>query len=161
MPGNPYAIPRMQRNVVDVVLGAPVETGTSVRRFYIIFDVLVALLLAAAVVALIRAVRDARRRRPPRHRVLAVVGVPARAALAALVLGYPALIGYGWTAMGYWHPDLALALALVGGVVLATAVARVVWLLRTRASAPQAPPAQPAEAGLRPSPQRELTGVAR
>ncbi len=161
VPGNPYAIPRMQRNVVDVVLGAPVETGTSVFRFYIIFDVLVALFLGAAVVALIRAVRDARRRRTPRHRVRAVAGVPARAALAALVLGYPALIGYGWTGMRYWHPDLALALALVGGVVLATAVTRVVWLVRSRGAESQAPPARPSEADFRPSPQRELTGVAR
>ena len=33
----------MQRNVVDVLLGVPVETGTSVHRFYLIFDLVVVL----------------------------------------------------------------------------------------------------------------------
>jgi hypothetical protein len=161
VPGNPYAISRMQRNAVDVVLGAPANAGTSVRRFYIIFDLLVALLLAVAVASLARAVRAAKRRRPPRHRLRAAAGVPARVALAALALGYPALIGYGWTAMRYWHPDLALALALLGGLLLATAVVRVVWLLRSRVGAGPAPPPRPAEADSRPSPQPEVAGVAR
>ena len=143
VPGNPFAVPRMERNAVDVLLGAPVRTGTSVHRFYVIFDLVVALLLATAVMALVRAVRAAKRRRPPRHRRRAMAGVAARAVLAALALGYPMLTGYGWEAMGYWHPDLALALALLGGVTLAATVARAVWLQRSRWAAAREEPAAP------------------
>jgi hypothetical protein len=155
VPGNPAAISRMERNAVDVLIGAPVETGASVRRFYAIFDGVVALLLAGALVALFRALRDARRRRVPRHRIRAWAAVLARAAATALLLGYPMLTGYGWAAMRAWHLDLALALALVGGVMLAATVARVVWLWRTRAGAARPRPSLPAEELPAPTPPVE------
>jgi multisubunit Na+/H+ antiporter MnhB subunit len=108
----------------------------------------------AAVMAVLRAVRDAMQRRAPRHPVRALAGVVARVALAALILGYPALIGYGCTAMRFWHPDLAL----VGGAVLATAIARVVWLFRVRsATEPETRP--PAARADRPA-ERERIEVA-
>ena len=46
MPANPAAITRMQRNAVDVLVGEPVDTRTSCIRFDLIFDVIIALLLA-------------------------------------------------------------------------------------------------------------------
>ena len=131
VPGNPFAISRMQRNAVDVLLGAPVDTGTSVHRFYFFVDLVLALLAIAAAVGLVRALRSVKRARPPRHRRRAIAAVPLRILLAALVLGYPILIG-GWTATRYWFPDLALALAAIGATILATAALRLAWLLRTR-----------------------------
>jgi len=157
VPGNPAAITRMQRNAVDVLLGEPVNTGTSVHGFYLWFDAIAALLLAAALLGLARAGLALHRRLPARHRVRAIIGVPGRIALAAVVLGYPTLIGMGWTALRVWHPDLALTLAVVGAVVLATALVRLAWLIRTpsRAARPTAPPSDPAR-----SAERDLALVA-
>ncbi len=138
VPGNPAAITRMERNAVDVLLGERVRAGTSVRRFYLVFDLVAALLLAAALVGLARAVRDARRRRPTRHRRRKAAGIAGRVALAGFVLAYPALSGLGWTATRHWHPDLALVLAVLAVTILATAAVRIAWLRRTR-PAPSAP----------------------
>jgi CubicO group peptidase (beta-lactamase class C family) len=140
VPGNPAAITRMQRNAVDVLLGEPVNRGTSVHRFYFWFDVVAALLLAAALLGLARAVLALRGRLAPHHRVRAIIGIPGRIVLAAVVLGYPALIGVGWTALRSWHTDLALTLVIIGAVILSTALVRLVWLLRTRPRAVLAPP---------------------
>lgn len=137
VPGNPFAISRMQRNAVDVLLGAPVNTGTSVHRFYVYVDLVLILLLIAAVVGLVRALSSVRQARTSRHRRRSMAAVLLRLVLAALALGYPILIGFGWTAMRYWHPDLALALAAIGVTVLATAALRLAWLLRTRPGATQ------------------------
>jgi hypothetical protein len=139
LPGNPAAITRMQRNAVDVLLGEPVNSGTSVHRFYLIFDAVAALLLAAALLGHARAVLTLRRRVRPRHRVRAIIGLPARIALAAVLLGYPTLTGSGWTALRVWHTDLALTLAIIGAIVLATAGVRLTWLLRASTDEPLAP----------------------
>ena len=53
---------RISRNVVDVVVDEPVATGTSLRSFYAVFDVLVLGLLMAAGWGLHRAVRVLRSR---------------------------------------------------------------------------------------------------
>ncbi|MDX6679883.1 MAG: hypothetical protein QOE31_3935 [Solirubrobacteraceae bacterium] len=145
VPGNPAAITRMQRNAVDVLLDEPVNSGMSVHRFYLMFDLTAALLLAAALLGLTRAVLALRRRMRPRHRVLAIIGVPGRIAVAAVVLGYPALTGIGWTAMRVWHIDLALTLAVIGATVIATAGVRLTWLLRTPTSTHRAPAPPPAD----------------
>ena len=140
VPGNPAAITRMQRNAVDMLLAEPVNGGTSVHGFYLWFDAIAALLLATALLGLTRAVLALRRALPPRHRVRAMIGVPGRSALAAVVLGYPSLIGSGWPALRVWHTDLALTLALIGAIVVGTAVVRLAWLLRTRGRTPPPPP---------------------
>ena len=135
IPGNPVAITRMERNVVDALLGEPVDSGTPVRRFYLIVDLVLAVLLALGLVGLGRAVRDARQGRSHRRPVWAVLGVFTRFALAAFVFSYPLLTGLGWKAMRVWHPDLALALVVLCAVLLATAVLRGVLLARHRRSA--------------------------
>jgi CubicO group peptidase (beta-lactamase class C family) len=154
VPGNPFAISRMQRNAVDVLLGAPVNTGTSVHRFYVYVDLVLIMLLAAAAVGLVRALRGVRQARPPRHRRRSMAGVPLRLVVAALALGYPVLIGVGWTAMRVWYPDLALALAALGAMLLATAALRLAWLLRARPGAVAPPRSPPGELD-RPGPYRK------
>jgi hypothetical protein len=139
VPGNPFAVSRMQRNAVDVLLGEPVETGTSVHRFYLYVDLVLALLGIAAAVGLVRALLSVKRAHPPRHRRRAIAAVPVRVLFAALVLGYPSLIG-GWPATRYWFPDLALAAAGIGAAILATAALRLTWLLRTHSGRAHPPP---------------------
>lgn len=138
VPGNPTAIGRLERNVVDVLVGERPDTGTSVHRFYLVFDIVVLALLAAATVALTRSVRDVRTRRPPTHRSRSIVGMLGRVLLVGVALGYPLLTGLGWTATWAWHPDLALVLLVLGVLLAATTTVRLGWLLRTRPSV--APP---------------------
>lgn len=132
VPGNPAAIPRMERNAVDALIGEPVETGTTVRTFYLIFDLVMAALLALSILALFRAIRHARRNTQPRYRLLALVTIPLWLVAAGLFLFYPALTGYGSAAMLAWHPDLAFAVWLIGAVLAGVLVANIVWLTRTR-----------------------------
>jgi CubicO group peptidase (beta-lactamase class C family) len=134
VPGNPAAIPRAARNAVDALIGELVKTGTSVRTFYLVFDLVIAALLARSLLALYRAVRDIRRSSLPRHRALAIGAVPLRLLAAGLFIFYPTLIGFGHKALFAWHPDLALSVWIIGAVLLAVAVARIVWILRTRGS---------------------------
>jgi CubicO group peptidase (beta-lactamase class C family) len=132
VPGNPAAISRIERNAVDALIGEPVETGTTVRTFYLIFDLVMAAVLALSLLALFRAVRRARRRPQPRHRLLAIATIPLWLVAAALFLFYPALVGYGSAAMLAWHPDLVLAVWLIGAVLAGVVAAQSVWLTRTR-----------------------------
>ena len=135
VPGNPAAISRTQRNAVDALIGEPVDEGTSVRSFYLVFNLVLALLVVLSGVALFRAVRDARRMRPPRHRGLAIAAIPLWLVVAGLFIFYPALVGYGSAALLAWHPDLAASVWLIGALLAGVLVARVVWLARTRHSA--------------------------
>ncbi len=132
VPGNPFAIPRMERNVIDILVGESVETGTSVKTFYLVFDVLVALLLGLALLALVRAVRAARLLAAPRRRWLAIVAAAARGLVALIVLALPIVIGFGWRAIWSWHPDLGITCFLLGVMLMATTAIRVLWLVRTR-----------------------------
>ena len=135
VPGNPAAIPRMQRNAVDALLGERVTTGTSVRSFYVFFDLAVLLLVALSAFALYRAIRDVRSARPPTHRGLAIAAIPLWMVAAGVFIFYPAIVGYGSAAMLAWHPDLAVSVWLIGALLAGVLVSRVVWLARTRHSA--------------------------
>lgn len=139
VPGNPAAISRIERNAVDALVGEQVETGTTVRTFYLIFNLVMVALLALALLALFRAVRHARRGTAPRHRLLAIATIPLWLLAAGLFLFYPALAGYGSAAMLAWHPDLALSVWLIGAVLAGVVVAQVAWLTRTRSINPPAP----------------------
>jgi hypothetical protein len=106
-----------------------------VRSFYLFFDLAVLLFLALSAFALYRAVRDARRARPPARRALAIAAIPFWLVAAGVFIFYPAIVGYGSAAMLAWHPDLAAAVWLIGALLTGVLVARVVWLARTRHSA--------------------------
>jgi CubicO group peptidase (beta-lactamase class C family) len=138
IPGNPAAMDRASRNAVDALLGEPVE-GTSLKTFYVYFDLVVLLLFALAVYGLFRAARALRRHAPPRHRAKAFGGIAARAAAGGLLLAAPPLLAVGWSGAFLWSPDLALVALVLGGLLVVTALVRLVWLMRVRAP----PAAQP------------------
>ena len=131
IPGNPSAMDRTSRNAVDALLGEPVE-GTSLRTFYVFFDLVTLILIALAGFALYRAARAYRRREPPRHRVRAWVGVATRAVGGGLLLGAPVLLGLGWGGVFLFTPDLATVLLLLGLLLVAAALMRLAWLWRGR-----------------------------
>ena len=130
VPGNPAATDRISRNVVDVVVDEPVATGTSLRSFYAVFDVLVLGLWMAAGWGLHRAVRVLRRRAGPPRRLLASGGVLSRAVLVAALLVLPIWAGFGWSGLRVWAPDLWLVLLVLIALLTATAAVRLAGLAR-------------------------------
>jgi CubicO group peptidase (beta-lactamase class C family) len=132
VPGNPFIADRIARNVVHAALGQPVQELPSIRRFYLVFDLVVLLLLAAAGWGLLRALRAARHPARPRHPVRGWAGVLIRAlGVGALVLLTTS--SYGWRGLWTWVPDLALVIAGLVLLIAAAAALRVIGLLRTEA----------------------------
>jgi CubicO group peptidase (beta-lactamase class C family) len=129
VPGYPGSVDRVERNAVDALIGDRVEPGTSLRRFYLYFDLLALALLAAVAWPLARAARALRAHSRPRHRRLAVAGVLTYAGAGALLVAVPALT-LGWRASFLWQPDLATVIVLAGALLLATAALRLAALLR-------------------------------
>ena len=139
LPGYPAAVDRVERNAIDALIGDPVDTGTSLHRYYLYLDLIALALLAAAAWPLVRAVRALRTRTRPRHRWLAIAGVVTRAAGGVLLVALPAL-AFGWRASLLWQPDVFTVIVLLGALLLATAALRLATLLRR---APKVPPKQP------------------
>ena len=113
LPGYPAAVDRVERNAIDALIGDPVDTGTSLHRYYLYVDLIALALLAAAAWPLVRAVRALRTRTRPRHRWLAIVGVVTRAAGGVLLVALPAL-AFGWRASLLWQPDVLIFIVLLG-----------------------------------------------
>jgi hypothetical protein len=130
VPGSPAAPDRISRNVVDAVLGEPVDTGPSTTGFYVVFDLIALLLVGAALWGLWRAVKTLRRGGPPRRRLLATFGVVVRVMAIALLLLIPVAAGYGWAGARVWAPDLTLVLATLVALLIPVTALRLVTLLR-------------------------------
>ena len=137
LPGYPASVDRVERNAVDALIGDPIDTGTSLHRFYLYFDLIALALLAAAAWPVVRAVRALRTR--PRRRWLAIAGVVARAGGGVLLVALPAL-AFGWRASFLWQPDVFTLIGLIGALLLVTAALRLARLVRRSPRAPQAGP---------------------
>jgi CubicO group peptidase (beta-lactamase class C family) len=137
-PGNPSITDRVARNVVHAALGQPVPDLPSLGAFYLLFDLIVLVLIAAAGWGTLRAGR-ALRRHPAegsaRRRGMRWLGVAVRAAAAGGLLVLP-LQSYGWRGLWTWAPDLAVVLATLVALLAVTATLRAVALVR----GPHAPP---------------------
>ena len=128
LPGYPASVDRVERNAIDALIGDPVDTGTSLHRYYLYVDLIALALLAAVAWPLVRAARALRRTRP-RHRWLAIAGVVARAAGGVLLVALPAL-AFGWRASFLWQPDVFTVIVLLGALLLVTAALRLAGLVR-------------------------------
>ena len=129
LPGYPASVDRVERNAVDALIGDPIDTGTSLHRYYLYLDLIALALLAAAAWPVVRAVRALRTRTRPRHRWLAIAGVVARAAGGVLLVALPAL-AFGWRASFLWQPDVFTVIGLIGALLLVTAALRLARLVR-------------------------------
>lgn len=129
VPGNAAVPDRVTRNVVHAALGQPTMELPSLRRFYLVFDVIVLGLLALAGWALARSVRIAR---SPAigHAASQRAGAAAKALAATMLAAAPSL-SYGWRGLWTWAPDAALALATVTLMLAAAAVTQAVGLVRS------------------------------
>jgi fatty acid desaturase len=139
VPGYPGSVDRVERNAVDALIGDPVNTGTSLRRFYLYFDLIAIVLLAALGWPAIRAARALRARTRPRHRRRATAGVLTRAAAGGLLLALPALT-VGWQVALLWNPDLSAVIVLASALLLVTAALRLVLLVQRVPKTPQEAP---------------------
>ena len=137
LPGYPASVDRVERNAVDALIGDPIDTGTSLHRFYLYFDLIALALLAALAWSVLRAVRAFRARIRPRRLSLAVAGVLIRAGVGILLVAVPALT-FGWRASFLFQPDLATLFVLMGALVLVTAALRLATLLRHASGGPRA-----------------------
>lgn len=139
VPGYPASVDRVERNAVDALIGDPVDTGTSLHRFYLYFDLIALALLAAAAWPVVRAVRTLRARTRPRRRWLAVAGVVTRTSAGVLLVALPALT-FGWQALFLFQPDLSTLIVFVGALLLVTAALRLATLLQRVPETPQERP---------------------
>ena len=139
VPGYPASVDRVERNAVDALIGDPVDTGTSLHRFYLYFDLIALLLLAAVAWPVVRAARALRTHKRPRHRRRAIAGVVTRTAGGILLVAVPALT-FGWRASFLWQPDVFTLIALIGSLLLVTAALRLIGLLRSSPKPPQEGP---------------------
>ena len=154
VPGNPAATDRISRNVVDVVVDEPVATGTSLRSFYAVFDVLVLGLWTAAGWGLHRAVRVLRRRTGPPRRLSAGGGVLSRAVLVAALVVLPIWAGFGWSGLRVWAPDLWLVLLVLIALLTATTAVRLAGLARPHPAGSSAALVERTPPGRAPEPQQ-------
>jgi hypothetical protein len=139
LPGYPASVDRIERNAVDALIGDPVNTGTSLHRYYLYLDLIALALLAALAWGIVRAVRALRTRTRPDRRWLAIAGVATRAGAGVLLVALPALT-FGWRASFLWQPDVFTVIVLIGALLLITAALRLARLVRrTPKPAPEAP----------------------
>ena len=122
LPGYPASVDRVERNAVDALIGDPVDTGTSLHRYYLYLDLIaLALLAAVAWASAAPCAPSGRRRAPPpvarhrRRRDTRGGGV--------LLVALPAL-AFGWRASFLWQPDVFTLIVLIGALLLVTAALR-------------------------------------
>jgi Beta-lactamase len=130
IPGNPFIADRIARNAVHAALGQTVLELPSIQRFYLAFDAIALVVLAAAVWGLLRATATALAPPPPpSHPARRWAAVLLRAAAAGAVFLFPWLT-YGWGGLWTWAPDLAAVLASLVLLLAVTAAIRAGGLLR-------------------------------
>jgi hypothetical protein len=152
LPGYPASVDRVERNAVDALIGDPVNTGTSLHRYYLYLDLIALALLAALVWGIVRAVRALRTGTRPERRWLAIAGVATRAGAGALLVALPAL-SFGWRASFLWQPDVFTVIVLIGALLLVTAALRLARLVRRSPTpAPQGPVSDTMPADTDPTP---------
>jgi CubicO group peptidase (beta-lactamase class C family) len=130
LPGAPPVIDRLNRNVVDLVLGEEPVPANSLGTFYLIFNTAASLLLAAAAWGLVRAIRRYRHRLPSRRPWVTWIGVGGELALALVLALLPIAAGYGWAGAWLWLPDLTLVIASLIALLGATALVLAAAALR-------------------------------
>jgi CubicO group peptidase (beta-lactamase class C family) len=134
LPGATSELQRIPRGVVSLLLGEEPAAGTTLTRFYLIFDTAVALALVAVVWAFVRLVRRRRRALGRRGRPAGVIRGVVELGLGALLLAAPLLSGQGYAGALLWWPDLAVVVLALGGMVALLGATRIALRLRAPAA---------------------------
>ena len=131
LPGAAGALDRIPAGAVSILIGAEPATGWSMHDYYLAFDAITLALFALALWALVRAIRRAPAPAPSRlRRAVRVTRAAGALLLGALLIAAPILTGVGWRVMFLSVPDLALVLAALGALLVATGAVRLVRLMR-------------------------------
>jgi len=133
VPGNPFIADRVERNVIHAALGQQVADLPSLRRFYLLFDLVVAILLVATGWGVLRAARSVRDPRGRRHLARRWSGIAVRALVVVGLVVLP-LLSYGWRGLWVWAPDLTL---VIGSVALLLATTTALRLFEVTRHSPQ------------------------
>ena len=146
LPGGEGTLVQIPADVTSMMLGQDPTGGGSLTRFYILFDLFVAAIVAVQLWALVRLMR---RRYTVQRSALntgrMVVPLIWELGLGVLLLLAPSVVGMSWPAMRLWMPDLAITLLVVGTLWLISGVVRIArlvqahgmshgWLARARVS---------------------------
>jgi len=141
LPGIDGSLDRIPRGVVSLLVGDDPQTGMTLTRFYVIFDLAVVVVLAGLGWSLVRLARRRAdggsrlrlRARDGRGRGEVVLG-------SVLVIA-PSLLWKGYAVALLWVPDLVVVFLAVGGLLVITGVARLGLLrgLERRATGPTSP----------------------
>jgi CubicO group peptidase (beta-lactamase class C family) len=134
VPGNPFIADRVERNVIHAALGQPVVDLPSLRRFYVLFDLAVVMLLVTTGWGVLRAARSLRNPRRPRHLTRRWSGIAVRALVVAGLVVLP-MLSYGWRGLWTWAPDLTLVIGSVALLLSTTIALRLIEV--TRRSRPE------------------------
>lgn len=144
LPGGTSSLQRISRGVVSLLVGGQPSTGIGFTRFYVVFDAVVVLILAALVWSLVRVLRQ--RHHVSRGARLIGRGLRAVAEVGTgmLLLAVPVLVGQSWAGAMLWTPDLALVLLAASVLLILTGGLRATaQILARRGAAPMATSALP------------------
>lgn len=112
---------RIPVGVVDILRGQQPPAGTGMTRFFLVFDVIVAAIVAAQLWSLVSLARQ------PRHSYGALAYLPFLWELGlaiALLLGVPKVLGLTWRQAFSSIPDLTLVLLAVSLLWMTTGLVR-------------------------------------
>lgn len=118
LPGGDGSLDRIPRGVVSLLVGEEPSTGTTLSRFYLIFDTAVALILVAVVWSLARLGRRQRQIVHGWRLGARLFRAAAEAGVGLLLLAAPVLVGQSWAGALLWWPDFAVVLLLIGSLLI-------------------------------------------
>jgi CubicO group peptidase (beta-lactamase class C family) len=128
LPGATEVFSRIPVGVASMLAGEEAPGGTSLTRFYVLFNIIVIAVVAVQIAALVRLVL-----RAAESRIRYRLPLMWELGLSLLILaGLPLLSGIGWGASFAAMPDLTLVVALVATLWLATGVVRIGKLVTPR-----------------------------
>ena len=131
LPGAAGDVDRIGAGVISLLMGDEPKEGWSMYDYYLAFDLVVAVLFGLCVWLLVRAFRRPWLAGSTRFqrisRPAATIGLLL---LALVLLTFPFLTGLGWQVLFLSVPDFTLALLVLGLLLLAVGVLRLVQLVR-------------------------------
>ncbi len=146
--GGNSVLSRLPQGIVNLLRGQPPPAGVSVTRFYVMFDLTAAVVLAVLAWYLVHLPRsddtraepgrvDSGSRRPVRNVFALGAGLGAA---GLILLGTPSITGTSWRALWYAVPDLTIVLLIVAILCAACGLMRAVrgaGLLTSRRPTPR------------------------
>ena len=138
LPGAAGALRVLPAGVMDILTGN--EPGTTgLGRFYIIFNLVVAAIVALQLVALVRLVIRGTRdpemssiASSPSRRVRRIAPLTWEFGAPLFLTLLPLILGMSWRSLMLWTPDLGLVAIVIGSLWLITGVIRTGLLVRGR-----------------------------